>query len=84
MPKQGYDCSEEQLDYRNRVAGRGVDDGDAQRSRRVEGDVVDSDAGPPDYLELASFLQQIRGNPRRAATHDRVIVGDAGEQFVFG
>src|SRR5258706_16158673 len=83
VPKQRYDCSEEQLDYCNRIPGRSVDYSDTEGRRSFEGNVIDSNAGPPNHLELTGLLQQLCRNPRGAATDDRIIVGDAGKQFVI-
>src|SRR5258706_6643161 len=83
VPKQRYDCSEEQLDYCNRIPGRSVDYSDTEGRRSVEGNVIDSNAGPPNDLELTGLLQQLCRNPRGAATDDRIIVDDPGKQLVL-
>ena len=44
--------------------------------RGFDVDVVDADPGPADHLEARRQLDQIRGQLRRGANHDRVVAAD--------
>ena len=52
--------------------GRVRDDDPAPR-RRVDVDVVDADARAADHLQLVGALDQVGGQLRRRADHDRVV-----------
>ena len=53
-----------------------VGDDDAVPRRRVDVDVVDSDTGPADHLQPRRPLDQLRGELRGRADHDRVVAVD--------
>ena len=78
---QSDERAEEQLGDGHRVARRRVDDGDAERRRRLEGDVVHADAGASDDAQARRALEQRLGDARRAAPDERVVVADALEQL---
>ena len=54
---------------------RCVRDDDAASRRGLDVDVVDADAGAPDHLQVRRALDQVGGELRRRADHDRVVVG---------
>ena len=70
------------LGGRDRVAGRGVDDGDAGARRRVEIDVVDADAGPPDDDQARPGGDQLGVDLDLAADDERVVVGQDRAELV--
>ena len=59
------------------VRRRGVDHEDAAPCGGVHVDVVDADPGPPDHLKPLAPLQQRRGDLRRAAYDEGVVIADA-------
>ena len=74
--------SEEQLGDGDRVPRRRVDDGDAERGRLGDVDVVDADAGAPDDLQAARLAEKLARQSRRASPDDGVVVADLVEQVV--
>ena len=77
------DVARERDEQADRVL-RGRDDGrlgsvrdhDPRRVAAFDVDVVDPDAGAADHLQTLGPLDQLRGQLRRRADHDRVVVGD--------
>ena len=55
--------------------GRVRDDDPAPRGR-VDVDVVDPHAGAPDHLQAVGALDQVGGQLRRRAHHDRFVAAD--------
>jgi len=55
--------------------GRVRDDDPAVR-RRVDVHIVDADPGAPDHLQPVGPLDQLRGQLRSGADHDRVVAAD--------
>ena len=55
---------------------RSVDDDDPAAGRRLHVDVVHSDPGAPDHLQIRGAFDEIRGELRRGANHDRVVALD--------
>ena len=66
----------------DRVAGRGVDDGDPGPRRRVEVDVVDADPGPADDDEPRAGGDELGVDLDLAADDERVVVGQDRAQLV--
>jgi hypothetical protein len=81
MAQEADQGAEEQLRHRDGISRWRVDDGDAQISRGVDGDVVDADAGAPHDAEPCRAREQLGGDPRRAPPHERVVVPDARQQL---
>src|SRR5205085_7116614 len=68
---------------RDRVAGRGIHDGDPGRRRGIEVDVVDADARPADDLEAAAGRgDDVAIDLDLAADDERVVVGECRAQLV--
>src|SRR6185312_11341585 len=63
----------------DRRLGRVGDDDPAPRSR-LDVDVVDPHAGAADHLQAVGALDQVGGQLRRRADHDRVVVADPAGQ----
>ena len=76
--------AEEQLGHGDRIAGRRIDDGDAERCRGVDVHVVDAHAGAAHDAQSAGGPEQGAGDLRCAAADDRVVESDALEQGVGG
>ena len=70
------------LGGRDRVAGRGVDDGDPGPRGRLEVDVVDADARPPDDDEPRAGGDQLGVDLDLAADDERVVVGQDRAQLI--
>ena len=83
MPQQTNHYSEEQLGDGDRIAGGGVDHGDAERRRCFEGDVVDADTGTTHDLQLLGCAQQLLGDARRAAADQCVVIADARQKLLL-
>ena len=79
---QAVEQREGVLGGRDRVAGRGVDDGDARPRRRVEVDVVHADPGPPDDDEARARGDQRRIDLDLAADDQGVVLGQDRAQLV--
>ncbi len=84
MAHERDERSEKQLGDGDRVAGRRVDDGDAERGGLGDIDVVGADAGATDDLEATRASEQLGGDLRRAAADDGVVVADDVEQVAPG
>ena len=69
------------LGRRDRVAGRGIHDGDARARGRLEIDVVDPHAGPTDDDESGPRGDERRVHLDLAANDQCVVVGDDGRQL---
>ena len=84
------DVARERDEQPDRVLGGGDDgrvgrvrDDDPAARRRLDVDVVDADAGAADHLQPLGALDQVGGQLRRRADHDRVVAADdLGERRV--
>src|SRR5436190_2237154 len=76
LPQEPEHRSEEELSDGDRVPRRCIDDGDAQLRRLVHVDVVDADARAPHHLELLGGGEELRGDARRAAADERIVLAD--------
>ena len=80
MAHERDERSEKQLGDGDGVAGRRVDDGDAEGGGLGDVDVVGADAGAADDLEAARAAEQLGGDLRGAASDDGVVVADDVEE----
>ena len=77
---QGQDVADRELGRRDDVRGRRVDDHHAGLGRRLDVDVVETDARAGDDLEQGCRGDRLGVDLRRGADQDRVRVGQRGEQ----
>lgn len=84
MPEERDHRAEEQLHHCDCVSGRSIDDGYPERSRGIERDIIDTNAGTANDFQSARFLEQISRYSRRTSSYDRVVVGDARKELVLG
>lgn len=84
MPEQRDHRTEKQLNNRDGVSGRSIDDGDSERSRGIERDIVDANAGTANDFQSPCSLQQVRRYARRTAAYDRVVVDYPFEEVLLG
>ncbi len=61
-----------------------VGDDDAALGGGLHVDVVDADAGAPDHAQVVGAADQVRGQLRRRADQDPVVVADALRELLVG
>jgi hypothetical protein len=84
VPKKRDHRAEKQLDNRDGISGWSIDDGDSERRRGVERDIVDADAGAANHFQSACLLQEVRRYARRTAAYDCVVVNYPFKELLLG